>query len=447
MNKNTKNVREAALDVLEAIDKHQSYSNLLLNQVIKKHKINGPDTGLLTEIVYGTIQRKLALDYYLRPFIKKQPDNWVLNLLRLSLYQMVYLDRVPDRAVFYEAVEIGKKRGHKGIASLVNGVLRSIQRQGIPSLDDIDSPLERLSIETSHPLWLIQKWEAQYGLETTRAMCEENLLAPVQTVRINKMKATREEVLQMLEAEGFAVQPSPIIPVAIRILKGNAVHSDTYRNGYISIQDESSMAVAFALDISENMKVLDACAAPGGKTGHIAELLGGTGLVNALDLHPHKIKLIKENADRLGLNNIEAEALDSRDASDAFSLESFDRVLVDAPCSGLGVLRRKPDIKYSKSQNDIEALQNIQIKILSETAGLVKKGGLLVYSTCTVDREENDGTVNQFLEQHPDFEPHPLNLPLGLSELVESGSHTLQIFPQDFGGDGFFICSFKKKES
>ena len=277
-------------------------------------------------------------------------------------------------------------------------------------------------------------------------MCEENLLAPVQTVRINTLKATRDEVIQALEAEGFSVQPSQVLPVAVRILKGNIVQSEAYKKGYVSIQDESSMAVAYALEIEPEMKVLDACAAPGGKTGHIAEQLGGTGFVAALDLHPHKIKLINENAERLGLENVRAEAMDSRQSTDAYSAEYFDRVLVDAPCSGLGVLRRKPDIKYTKKLSDIESLRNIQMSILDETATLVKKGGLLVYSTCTVDKEENFGTAEQFLERHPDFKPHPLQLPEGLSPFIKQDAHTLQIFPQDFGGDGFFISCFRRGE-
>jgi len=445
MNKQKKTVREAALDVLEAIDKHQSYSNLLLNQTIKKYQISGPDTGLLTEIVYGTIQRKLTLDFYLKPFIKKKPEHWVLILLRLSLYQMVYLDKVPDRAIIFEAVEIAKKRGHKGIVGLVNGILRSVQREGLPSLDAIKDPIEKLSLETSHPLWLVKRWTDQFGFEKAKAMCEENLLAPVQTIRINQTKTNREEVCKLLEEEGFSVEKSPIIPESIRILKGNAANSDLYKKGYFSIQDESSMAVAYALELSPHMKVLDACAAPGGKTGHIAELLNGTGEVTSLDLHPHKVKLIKENATRLGLNNIDANVMDSRHASESIETKSFDRILVDAPCSGLGVLRRKPDIKYTKTDQDIQSLREVQLCILDEAASLLKKGGLLVYSTCTVDLEENFGTAAAFLKQHEDFEPHALTLPEALSHFTEEGSNAIQIFPQDFGGDGFFISCFRKK--
>ncbi|MFC5463812.1 16S rRNA (cytosine(967)-C(5))-methyltransferase RsmB [Lederbergia graminis] len=444
MSKKNKNVRESALEILEAIDKQQAYSNLLLNQVINKNQIKGPDVGLLTEIVYGTLQRKLTLDYFLQPFIKKKLEVWVMNLLRLSLYQMHYLDKIPDRAVLFEAVEIAKKRGHKGIASLVNGVLRAIQRQGVPSLEEIKDPLKRLSIEMSHPLWLVQRWEKQYGLALTKEMCAENLIAPVQTARVNTTKITRDEVLSMLRNEGFEVEPSVILPVSIRILRGNVANSTAFEKGYLSIQDESSMIVAYTLDLEENMTILDACAAPGGKTGHIAELLNGTGKVQAIDIHSHKVKLIQSNAARLGLSNIEASVLDSRKVSEKFSHEVFDRILVDAPCSGLGVLRKKPDIKYVKKPEDIDNLKNIQQNILNEAAKTLKKGGILVYSTCTVDKEENYGTINDFLQNHPEFKEYPLQLPDSLTYLLEEGSNALQIFPQDFGGDGFFIASFKK---
>lgn len=438
-----KNVREVALELLEAIDKQQSYSNLLLNQMIQKNKMNKLDIPLLTEITYGTIQRKLTLDFYLDPFLRKKTNHWVRLLLRLSLYQMVYLDRVPDRAIIHEAVEIAKKRGHRGIGSLVNGVLRSIQREGLPSIEEIKDRKKRLSIETSHPLWLVERWIDQFGFEKTKEMCEANLIAPVQTARVNETRATREEVIQALEAEGFAIEASPIIPVAIRAMKGNLAHSKVYKDGLMTIQDESSMAVAYALKISLDQQVLDACAAPGGKTTHIAEKLQNTGSVTALDLHPHKIKLIIDQAERLHLNNISTRVLDSRKAEEVFKKESFDRVLVDAPCSGFGVLRRKPDIKYSKTKQDIESLIDVQLSILSEAAKMVVKGGLLIYSTCTVDQEENVGTVHRFLTNHKDFEPHSLQLPEPL--MVLSNGHTLQLLPQDFGSDGFFIACFRKK--
>lgn len=443
MSKGKKTVREAALDVLESVEKNQSYSNLLLNHAIEKHGIKGPDTGLLTELTYGTIQRRMTLDFYLEPFINKKLESWVRQLLRLSLYQMIYLDKIPDRAVLFEAVEIGKRRGHKGIASMVNGILRSVQRKGIPSTDTIQDPVERISIETSHPQWLVKRWVDQFGIEKTREMCETNITAPLQTARVNTLRTNADEVISALTEEGLSVQKSSIVPDAIVSLKGNLAKTDAFRKGLLTIQDESSMLVGHSLDVKEDLRVLDACAAPGGKSTHIAELMKGEGKVFSLDLHKHKIKLISENAARLGLPNIETKAQDSRQAGEIFEPETFDRILVDAPCSGLGVLRRKPDIKYSKQESDLDSLQKIQLEILKAVSPLLKKGGLLVYSTCTVDRIENQGTVERFLRENPELRPYPLShLPETVMPFIDG--HMLQIFPQDFGGDGFFISCFKK---
>ncbi|WP_409253655.1 16S rRNA (cytosine(967)-C(5))-methyltransferase RsmB [Bacillus sp. SCS-153A] len=443
MSKGKKTVREAALDVLESVEKNQSYSNLLLNHAIEKYGIKGPDTGLLTELTYGTIQRRMTLDFYLSPFINKKVESWVRQLLRLSLYQMVYLDKIPDRAVLFEAVEIGKRRGHKGIASMINGILRSVQRKGLPSTESIEDPIERLAIETSHPQWLVRRWTEQFGIEKTKEMCETNITAPHQTARVNTTRISQEELLVSLNEEGLTVQKSAIVPDAIVSLKGNLAKTAAFKEGLLTIQDESSMLVGHSLGLQEDLNVLDACAAPGGKTTHIAELMKGKGKVFALDLHKHKIKLINENASRLGLGNIESKAHDSRTAGDLFQEESFDRILVDAPCSGLGVLRRKPDIKYTKKESDLESLQNIQLQILAAVSPLLKKGGLLVYSTCTVDRNENQGTVKEFLNEHKDFQPYALtHLPDTVQPFVQG--NMLQVFPQDFGGDGFFISCFQK---
>ncbi|RLQ95790.1 16S rRNA (cytosine(967)-C(5))-methyltransferase RsmB [Falsibacillus albus] len=446
MGNQKKNVRDAALDVIEAVEKNQSYSNLLLNHAIERNKLEGPDVGLLTEIVYGTIQRKLTLDYYLNPFLKnrKKLEGWVLNLLRLSLYQIVYLDKIPERAAIYEAVEIAKKRGHKGISSMVNGVLRNLQRKGIPSMDEIKDPIERISIETSNPYWLTERWVEMFGLDKTMEMCKANLIAPNQTVRVNTTKISRDELVRILNEEGFVVEKSPLLPEAIQSLRGNVAHSDAYKQGLCTIQDESSMMVAYALQLEDQLNVLDACAAPGGKSTHIAEKLHGTGNVVSLDLHEHKVKLIVQNAKRLGLENIAGHTLDSRKVQEKFKEGTFDRILVDAPCSGLGVLRRKPDIKYSKKASDIQALQKIQHAILDAVAPLLKKDGILVYSTCTVDQWENEKAVQDFLDSHSDFEPIALsNLPEPVHPFANG--HQMQIFPQDFGGDGFYIASVSKK--
>ncbi|WP_338469867.1 16S rRNA (cytosine(967)-C(5))-methyltransferase RsmB [Niallia sp. XMNu-256] len=447
MNKTRKNVRETALDILEAVEKKQSYSNLLLNQYINKNNLNEKDIGLLTELTYGTIQRRMTLDYYLSPFIskKKKIETWVVQLLRLTVYQMVYLDKIPDRAAIYEAVEIAKKKGHKGITGLVNGILRSIQREGLPSFEVIEDPIERISIKTSHPLWLVKRWVELFGYDETLKMCELNLTAPIMTARVNLTKTTMEHCLNLLADEGYTVEVSSVIPEAIYCLKGNLARSKAFQEGYLTIQDESSMAVALALGVEENQSVLDACAAPGGKTTHIAEKLNKTGHVISLDLHDHKVKLIRENASRLELPNIEAKTLDSRLVHEHFDQASFDRILLDAPCSGLGVVRRKPDIKYTKKESDLYELQKIQKTLLKSMAPLLRKNGILVYSTCTIDPEENQQVIEDFLKQHPDFERDSNlseRMPAKLQPFVQNGE--IQILPQYFNSDGFYIACLRK---
>ncbi|MED3564301.1 16S rRNA (cytosine(967)-C(5))-methyltransferase RsmB [Bacillus xiapuensis] len=443
-----KNVREAALDLLAAIEKNQSYSNLLLNSTIEKNQIPPIDVGLLTELTYGTLQRRMALDFFLKPFIKNSEklEFWVPHLLRLTLYQMVYLDKIPDRAAIHEAVEIAKRRGHKGIAGLVNGVLRSIQREGIPSLDEINDPIQRVSIATSHPEWLVARWVEQFGYEKAKEMCEMNVLAPLQTARINLAKTTIRECIEELDEEGFLIEKSLIIPEAIRSLKGNLAASNAFKKGYLTIQDESSMLAAYALGAKVNEKILDACAAPGGKSTHIAEKMHNTGVVYSIDLHEHKVKLIQDNAKRLRLGNIKTIVMDSRKVGEQYPEESFDRVLLDAPCSGLGVIRRKPDMKYTKKEEDILQLSAIQEKLLKAVSPLVKQGGILVYSTCTVDKEENEKTIKAFLLDHPEFEGD-LTLKDRMPEAIQPliTGFDLQIFPQDFGSDGFYIAALRKK--
>ncbi|MGP7817558.1 16S rRNA (cytosine(967)-C(5))-methyltransferase RsmB [Niallia sp. 01092] len=443
-----KNVRETALDILETINNNQAYSNLLLNTSIKKNELPAKDIGLLTEIVYGTLQRKITLSYYLQPFLKNshKMQSWVVSLLQLTLYQILYLDRIPDHAAIHEAVEIAKKRGHKGISGLVNAVLRNIQRQGVPSLDKIVDPIERLATETSHPLWLVTRWVNQFGLEETKKMCALNLTAPVQTARVNTTRISKEECISLLEEEGYQVAASDVVPEGVQCLKGNIAHSVCFQKGFLTIQDESSMLVAYALDVEKPLAVLDACAAPGGKSTHIAEKMNNEGQVLSVDLHSHKVKLIRQNADRLNLHNIETKAMDSRKLNEVLEHESFDRILLDAPCSGLGVMRRKPDIKYTKEEQDMDRLHTIQLQLLETMSSLLKKGGLLIYSTCTIDAKENEEVVERFLEQHANFYKDT-TLVERMPEPVRSyvKEHELQILPQYFGSDGFYIAALRKQ--
>lgn len=439
------NVRDAALTILLAVDKQQAYSNLLLHQTIEKYKIDAKDRGLLTEITYGTLQYKMTLDYYLEPFIRGKLDDWVRWLLRLSLYQIVFLTKIPDHAAVNEAVEIAKHRArHRGISATVNGILRSILRDGIRDTTAIQDDAKRLSIETSHPEWLVRRYIDNFGLEKTAEMLFENNLPPLQTVRVNTAKVTVDEALKSLWDEKFAVKRSTVMPECLHIIEGQASRSSAFKKGLITIQDESSMLPPYALEVQPGMRVLDMCAAPGGKTTHIAEKMSNQGELIATDLHPHKIKLIQQNANRLGLSIIHPQVVDGRKASSIFEAESFDRILVDAPCSGLGVIRRKPDIKYTKKEEDFESLQKIQLQLLNTAYTLLKNEGKMVYSTCTIDKMENNGTVETFLQAHPDMELSPVtDVPDALESLKNEG--VMQVFPQDFGSDGFFVAAFRKK--
>ena len=442
-------LRKTILDLLIRVEKDSGFSHLLLHKEINSKKLNPKDEALLTQIVYGTLERKLTLDYYLEGFVnqKKKPEAWVQILLRMSVYQMVYLDKIPDHAIIHEAVEIAKERSHKGIQSFVNGVLRNVQRNGVPDLANIKDATERLSIETSHPLWLVEHWIDSYGFETTEAICQANLAEKPIAVRVQPLKISREQAIQKLESQGFSVQPSTLSEQGLIIEKGNILNSDIFHDGMITIQDQSSMLVGDLLKAESGMTVLDSCSAPGGKATHIAEKMGDKGTIHAHDLHKKKVNLITEKAEILGLSIIEAEQGDARKLKEIYEKASFDRILVDAPCSGLGVIGSKPEIKYEKTAADIENLQKIQLDILHSVAGLLKSDGLMIYSTCTVVPEENEEVVKQFLEMNPNFAVDAdffNELPAELDHSQGVTEYGLQLFPQTHQTDGFFLTRLKK---
>ncbi|ASN05817.1 16S rRNA (cytosine(967)-C(5))-methyltransferase RsmB [Virgibacillus necropolis] len=443
-------LREIILDLLLRIDGDSGFSHLLIDHEIKRNQVTERDAGLLTEIVYGTLQRKLTLDYYLKPYINsdKKMKPWVSMLLRMSVYQMAFLDKVPDHAIIHEAVEIAKQRGHKGIAALVNGVLRNIQRNGYPDTSTIDRPSTKISIETSHPEWLVERWIDMYGIDITKQMCEANLERKGTSVRIQPMKISREEAMRRLEELNFEVEESMFSSQGIVVNKGNILKTTLFKEGYVTVQDQSSMLVAEMLDPKSDMVVLDACSAPGGKVTHIAEKMNDQGKIHAYDLHAKKARSINDKAKTLNLTIIDAKQADARKLQDVHKDESFDRILVDAPCSGLGVIRGKPEIKYTKQESDIDNLAQIQFDILNEVAPLLKESGYLMYTTCTVDKVENNQVVNSFLESHPEYRIDQTffdDLPSFLATGVGISDEGLQLFPHTHHTDGFFLTRFVKK--
>ncbi|MCF1684490.1 16S rRNA (cytosine(967)-C(5))-methyltransferase RsmB [Tetragenococcus halophilus] len=443
-----KTVRFAALQALERIQKGGAYSNLLLNEEIKKGQLSAKDSRLLTELVYGTVSRQLLLEFYLKPFIAnaKKIDAWVKLLLELSIYQLYFLDRIPDHAILNEAVDIAKVRGNVGIGKFVNGVLRNIKRQGLPDTATIDDPIKRLATQISMPQWLTKRLVEEIGMEQTKQL-GISLFSPSQvSLRVDTRKITRKQAVESLAQEGIEAIESAISEYGIIAKKGFVAKSQLFSEGLLTIQDESSMLVAPALQIEKQHQILDACAAPGGKTTHIASFLDAqeNGQVTALDIHKQKVRLIEENAIRMHVEDVvKTKELDARKVNNTFAQSSFDRILVDAPCSGLGLMRRKPDIKYVKKPEDLQSLRTIQLEILESVAPSLKPSGILVYSTCTILPEENQEVVKQFLQKHPEFELIQVSVNEKLN--VSLKEKMLTIFPHQYYTDGFFISCLRKK--
>ncbi|MFC4766067.1 16S rRNA (cytosine(967)-C(5))-methyltransferase RsmB [Effusibacillus consociatus] len=442
------NARELALQVLIAIDDQSAYSNLALQSAFSRHSLPANDKGLVTEIVYGTVQRSNTIDYRLQPFLK-QPlhrlDSWVRNLLRLTVYQIDYLERVPAFAAIHEAVEIAKRRNAR-LSGFMNAVLRNVVRSGKPNFPSLEKdPIRHYSLLHSHPEWLVKEWSDQYGLDETAAICEANNDRPSLSLRVNRLRASIEEVLSALKAGGVNAHPSLLCPEGIVLEAGvDVAKLGAFRDGLCTVQDESSMLVARCVDPKPGMRILDACAAPGGKTTHLAECMEDQGEIVAADIHEHKVGLIRNATARLGLSSIQPVTGDIRELLP--TLGEFDAVLLDAPCSGFGVIRRKPDIKWRKSPENVAEIQEIQQDLILRVADAVKPGGVLVYSTCTIERKENDEIIRTLLEKRVDFQIEPLDklLPDVVRKRSGAPEGWVQVLPHHFGTDGFFICRLRK---
>ena len=430
------NARGLALRILEEVFLEGAYSNIALNKGLVGTSLSSSDKGLVTELVYGTVARKLTLDWYLSHFIedRNQLDGWLYILLELSLYQILYLDKIPAHAAVNEAVELAKKR-KKHSEKLVNAVLRRILREGVADVSTIKRKNKRYSIQYSLPVWLVKDLIEEYGEERAVKIFESLYVRNKASVRVTDL-AQKETIKQVLGAEESELAASALVKA-----NGYFAGSDFFQQGLITMQDESSQLVAPTLHLQGEERVLDACAAPGGKTTHIASYLT-TGTVTALDLYNHKLDLIAENAERLGVaDRVKTQKLDATKVHEVFPADSFDKILVDAPCSGIGLIRRKPDLKYNKENADFNSLQEIQLKILDSVCQTLVKGGIITYSTCTIMPQENREVVRMFLENHPEFEQ--VSLDHEKKDILVDGS--ILITPELYQTDGFFISQFRKK--
>ena len=443
-NKIQASVRFLAVELLTKIEQEGAYSNIALDQAIKKNSLTKRDANLLTNITYGVLQHRLTLEYWLEPFIKKEKKivPWVKQLLLSALYQMQFLDKIPNHAILNESIEIAKYKGHDGIRKFTTGVLHAVLRNGVRDLKKVSNNVKKISLEVSVPEWLVKKLFEQNGAAKAKSILDSINKHPHQSVRVNTSISSKEKILADLKEEKLEFEESLVSPSSLIVTKGFVPESRSYKRGDLVIQDESATLVVESMDVQPQDVVLDACAAPGGKTTHIADKLVD-GLVVALDIHKHKVKLIMDNAHRCGsANKVAALEMDARKAANLFAPQMFDKILVDAPCSGLGLMRRKPEIRYQKKKEDLMNLQQVQLGILNKVSGLVKNGGKITYSTCSIMDEENQDVIQKFLKEHTEF---TCGKTMTINDIKhDRDTKTLSIYPDDYGSDGFFIATLTK---
>lgn len=436
------NNRDIAYNILYEINNNKAYSNIIINK--KVNKLDKKDDSFIRELVYGVIENKIYLDYIISKFSKiklKKISPVIKEILRLGIYQIIFLDKVPDSAACNESVKLTKKYSHKGTYGFVNGTLRNIARNKnkIELPDNEKNPVEYLSIKFSHPEWLVKRWLKNYGYNFTKELCQCNNSKPDFIIRTNTLKISREDLIKKLEIKDFVVSKTIYANDGILIKNPSKITDiEEYKKGLFTIQDESSMLVAQIMDPKEGSFIVDLCSAPGGKATHIAQIMNNNGKVISRDIHKHKLKLIIDNTKRLGINIIDTEHSDALKLDNAL-VDKVDYCLVDAPCSGFGIIRRKPEIKYNKTEDDITEINKIQYSILENASKYVKKGGVIIYSTCTIEKEENRNLIEKFLKNNTLF-----TLEKTGSILEKDKEGIIELYPNIHGTDGFFIAKLKR---
>lgn len=438
--------REAALLTLVAMERQKAWSNGHLKKVIRDEGLDRRDAALATRLCFGVLQNRMLLDYYLQQYSTMKltkMESKVLANLRLGLYQMLFMTKIPANAAVSEAVELTKKHCKNLRASgMVNGILRSIARNldNLPTLDR-SSRASYLSLLYSHPQWLVEELEGLLPEGEVEVLLKWDNGEPPVTVQVNTCRATTSQVIASLEEEGVTVQRHPWLPDCLILsATGDVTQRTAWKEGWIYAQDPAAKLAVLAAGLTPGQKVLDACAAPGGKSFASAIAMGDTGSITSCDLHAHKKGLIEVSAARLGLTSITAQVADGKKPKKGWE-GAFDTVIADVPCSGLGVIRKKPEIRY-KTLEEISGLPQIQKDILDNVANYVRPGGVLLYSTCTLRREENEAVAQAFLAAHPQFKPEAFTLPGPIGTVAE-GQCTL--WPQRVETDGFFIAKFRRE--
>ena len=426
------NERKISVEVLVQILKSGAYNNIILRKTLAAEvNLNAVQKAFITETVNGVLRNLIYIDYIINSFSKLPADKmkpFIACVIRCAAYQMLFMDKVPNFAACDEAVKMVKHRGFNNLTGFVNGVLRSIAKEGKDvSLPDKDKKsVEYLSVKYSYPKWIIEYFLTEYDIEAVEEICAVSNLPPRISICVNRHKVSRNELVKLLKYEGVMFEVSPDSEDLLYINRvGDIAELKSFKEGFFHVIDKSSMKAVNALRPLKGETVIDMCAAPGGKSFYISYLMDNTGIIYANDIFEHKIRLISEGAKRLGINNIRPQIQDATVPHKQF-FALADKVLVDAPCSGLGIIRKKPDIKFRKSMDDIIALTDIQKNILKTAAQYVKPGGILVYSTCTLSKIENEDNAKWFVDNHP-------------FELMNMETY----LPKADRGDGFFVAVFK----
>lgn len=447
---NRQDIREIVLGILIEVLENNQYSTGIIGSTLEKYQyLEKKERAFLSRLSEGCIERMLELDYIINQFSKikvKKMKPVIRNILRMGVYQIKYMEQVPDSAACNEAVKLAEKKGFRTLKGFVNGILRNVSRNlstiEYPKKDK--EPVLYLSIQYSMPEWIIRRWLESYDYDVVDKILQSSLEDKKTTIRCNVNKTTTIKLKEKLKKEEIEVENGKYLPYALKISNYNYIHGiPGFMEGEFQVQDESSMLVAEAAGMKEGDFIIDVCAAPGGKSLHAAEKLNGTGMVSARDITAYKVSFIEENKNRLGLLNIEAKVQDALEL-DTESIEKADIVLADLPCSGLGVIGKKTDIKYKTTEESCKALSQLQREILTVVQQYVKPGGVLIYSTCTINKEENMDNAMWFLENFP-FRMESLDKLLPeflLQETTKQGY--LQCIPGVQETDGFFLARFRK---
>ena len=432
------NVKQVAINLISQVDKG-AYSNIALNETFKTLDINSKEKAFITEIFYGVIRNKKFLDYIIEKNTKEIKKEWIRNLLRISIYQITFMDS-DNKGVVWEGTELAKKKYGVAISKFINGTLRNYLRNK-------DSELKRLGDEKNYELlYSIPKWfcdilEKQYGNDNLKQVITSLKKIPYLSVRVNKLKYSEEEFEEFLKEKDIQIIKK--VDTVYYINLGLIINSEEFKTGKIIAQDASSYLAAKNLEVIPNELVLDICAAPGGKTAVLAENMENRGEIIAIDIHQHKIKLIDTNMKKLGIDIVKAIVIDARNVNKQG--RKFDKILVDVPCSGYGVIRKKPEILYSKNRENIEELAKLQLEILNSAADILKDGGELIYSTCTITAEENTNNIKKFLEERKEFKIEKLYIPENvLGDYDSLGGFCINYKEEIM--DNFYIIKLKKGE-